>query len=225
MELRNLERIRFVTRYFNDLQGLKHLVPLGLVFLGTAGPAWLTAVSFVGALLLAFGARRYYNTFGEVEPPRVQPAAERYALSILPIGPAPRIAPGVPASQRNMLVLALIPPVLLLFSFLFWPPWIGMESGVIVDPEWGRLPAGPVIERMIFLLCGSFFIGVWWLRGRQVPQSYHLAIGLLLSVISILEPAAARLGIVLLLCGSSMVLAGLLDHWQLVRVLGRGEEE
>lgn len=225
MEIRNLERIRFVTRYFNDLQGLKHLVPLGLVLLGAAGPAWLTAASFAGALLLALGARRYYSTFGEVEPPRAQPATELYALSILPIGPAPRIAPEVPASQRNLLILALVPPVLLLFCFLFWPPWIGMDSGVIVDPEWGRLPAGPVIERMILLLCGSFFLGVWWLRRRQVSQSHHFGLGLLLSAVSILEPAAARPGTVLLLCGSSMVLAGLLDHRQLVRVFGRGEEE
>jgi hypothetical protein len=177
------------------------------------------------------GARRYYrSSFGEVEGPRAHPAAEIYSLSILSTaGPAPRIESALPVSQRCMLALALIPPILLLFTFLFWPPWITMESDVIVDPEWHNMLVfslfKTVVAQMIYPLCASFFLGIWWLRGRRLSQSYHLAMGVLLAGLFILQPGTAHLGAALLLCGSSLVLAGLLDHLQLVRVLGRQEEE
>jgi hypothetical protein len=239
MEIQDLDRIRFVTQRFGDLQGLRHLVPLGVLLLSGAGAAWLAnwplvllqAVSFSGAFALMLGAGRYYrNTFGEVEGPGVRPAAEVYSLSILSTaGPAPQIEPALPVSQRYMLALALIPPILLLFTFLFWPPWITMESDVIVDPEWHNLLTFSLLKtvaaQMIVPLCGSFFLGIWWSRGRRLSQSYHLAMGVLLSVLFILQPTAAHLGFTLLLCGSSLVVAGLLDHLQLVRVLGQREEE
>ena len=239
MEIRDLDRIRFVTQRFSDLQGLRHLVPLGLLLLSGARAVWLTswplvllqAVSFSGAFVLMLRARRYYrSTFGEVEGPRVRPAAKVYSLSILSTaGPAPQIEPALPVSQRYMLALALIPPVLLLFTFLFWSPWIVMRSGVIVDPNWHNMLVfsllEPVVAQMIYPLFGSFFLGIWLLRERRLSQSHHLAIGALLSGLFILQPTAAPLGLALLLCGSSMVLAGLLDHLQLVRVLGRQEEE
>src|SRR5215203_446445 len=72
MEIQDLDRIRFVTQRFGDLQGLRYLVPLGLLLLSGAGAAWLAnwplvllqAVSFSGAFALMLGARRYYrNTF------------------------------------------------------------------------------------------------------------------------------------------------------------------
>jgi hypothetical protein len=237
MKIQDLDRIRFVTQRFGDLQGLRHLVPLGLLFLSGAGAAWLAswplvllqAVSFFGAFALMLGARRYYrSTFGEVERPRVRPAAKVYSLSILSTaGPAPQIEPALPVSQRCMLALALIPPILLLFTFLFWPPWIAMRSGVIVDPEWHNMLTfsllKTVVAQMIYPLCGSFFLGIWWLRQRRLSQSYHLAMGVLLSGLFIFQPMAVHLGAALLLCGSSLVLAGLLDHLQLVRVLGRRE--
>ena len=83
MELQDLDRIRFVTRRFSDLQGLRRLVPAGLILLSGAGltsfTSWpllfLRALSFGGACLLLLGARRYYrSTFGEAEPPQAEPA-------------------------------------------------------------------------------------------------------------------------------------------------------
>lgn len=250
MEIRDLDHIRFVTQRFHDLQGLRHLVPLGLIALSGAGTAYseswplvlLSAVLFSGAFLLALGAGRYYrSTFGEVERPRVQPVAELSSLSIFsPAGPAPLLEsppPAIRGAQRCLLILGLAPAVYLLFQFLFWPPWIGLNQHVVVDPEWPLLPvdfspARDVFLRIAYPLCGAFFLAVWWSRGRRLSQSHHLAIGILLSGLSVLDPrlvpAAAWLWVALLVCGSSMVLAGLLDHWQLVRVFGRpvaSEEE
>ena len=61
METRDLERIRFITQHFNDLQGLRYGVPLGLFILAWAAPPLLRAVLSVGALLLMLGAKRYYG--------------------------------------------------------------------------------------------------------------------------------------------------------------------
>jgi hypothetical protein len=45
-------------------------------------------------------------------------------------------------------------------------------------------------------------------------------------IINFLSPALVYPGVALLLCGSAMSLAGLLDHWQLARALGgSGMEE
>ena len=98
----------------------------------------------------------------------------------------------------------------------------------------------------LYALFGSFFLGMWLWREGRPSQSYHLAFGILLlglsalgaamgffyfspgrfaPIVAFLEPTVVHLWIALLLCGSSMILAGLLDHWQLVRTLGRRTEE
>ena len=82
---RKLDRIRFVTRHFNDLQGFSYWVPLGLITLSLGGAVYfdnpgfliLRAVLFLGAFVVAAGARWYYSrTFGEVEPQVVYPARQ-----------------------------------------------------------------------------------------------------------------------------------------------------
>jgi hypothetical protein len=95
---------------------------------------------------------------------------------------------------------------------------------------------------MMYALFGSLFLGVWLWRGSRLSQSYYLAFGVLLLGLSVLGavmgffwwnqgifnlvvPAEAHLWIALLLCGSTMILAGLLDHWQLVRVFKPAVEE
>ena len=101
METRELERIRFTTRHFNDLQGLRYGVPFGLIalggglsLLGWGGPMDLRAVGLAAAFGLMLGAKRYYRSaFGAVEQPALQPAAEVYPVSIFsPAGPTPRLA-------------------------------------------------------------------------------------------------------------------------------------
>ena len=95
MESRELERIRFTTRHFNDLQGLRYGVPLGLITLGGGLSllGWevhgLRAVGLAAALG-DVGAKRYYRSaFGAVEQPALQSAAEVYPVSIFsPAGAA-----------------------------------------------------------------------------------------------------------------------------------------
>lgn len=74
-----------------------------------------------------------------------------------------------------------------------------------------------------------FFLGTCWLRGQPLSQAYLPGFGFLLSGLSTLAPwlapAAVSFEMALLVCGSSLVLAGLLDHLQLVRVLGGPREE
>ncbi|HEX5714869.1 MAG TPA: hypothetical protein VF179_01845, partial [Thermoanaerobaculia bacterium] len=134
----------------------------------------------------------------------------------------------IPTVPRVLLIGGLACAVFILFQLLFWPPWVTVGSEVIYwsgDPAMTRA----MLIHMLYGLCGIFFLGTWWMREQRLSQGYYLGIGLLLSGLSALgswfAPAAIHLGVALLLCGSSMVLAGLLDHWQLVRVLGRGEED
>jgi hypothetical protein len=231
LEIRDLERIRFVTRHFRDLQGLRRLVPAGLAMLGGVGlisTGWpLALVLFAGACLLLLGAGRYYrSTFGEVEAFLAEPVAELSSLLLTAGGPAQRSQPAIPAGPRLLILGGLACAVFVLFQLLFWPPWVTIGSEVV---DWSGDPAltRTMLIQMLYGLCGLFFLGTSWLR-KQHP-SYLLGIGFLLSGLSILgpwlAPATVSFQVALLVCGSSLVLAGLLDHWQLVRVLGRGEEE
>lgn len=234
MEIQDLDRIRFVTRRFNDLQGLRRLVPVGLLILSGAGLTSFTslplmvlrAASFAGACLLLLGAGRYYrNTFGEAEPSFAEPVAELSPFLLTAEGPAHRPRPVIPTVPRIVLLGGLTCAVFILFQLLFWPPWVTIDSEVV---SWSGDPAmtRTMLIQMLYGLCGVFFLGTWWLREQRPSQGYHLGIGLLLSALSALgpwfAPEAVHLGVALLVCGSSLVLAGLLDHWQLVRVLGGG---
>jgi hypothetical protein len=95
--------------------------------------------------------------------------------------------------------------------------------------------------QMTYVFCGALFVGIWLWRERRGSQSYYLVLGALLLGLSALGaslgflipvqgfaqtvtfflPALAHFWAALLLCGSALILAGLLDHLQLVRVLGR----
>ena len=97
MESRSLDRIRFVTQHFNDLQGLRYAVPLGLIALGVGGLihfasrplAYLPAVLFLPALGLLLWAKRHYRrAYGEVEMPMADPVP---VAIFSPGGPVSRI--------------------------------------------------------------------------------------------------------------------------------------
>jgi hypothetical protein len=282
MEIQALNRIRFVTQYFNDLQGLRYWVPLGLITLSGGGVLHfasrlaevLLAISFPGAFLLAFGAKRYYRrTFGEVER---QPALKLSSVSIFsPAGPVPRLEgfqQMTPIAQCFLVTTALVISLFSIFQAI--PPNImvlgneslGQQPRVLsLDAYQAAVPfkqpetivgakavAGhkerpwsmrkAVFGQTLYALYGSLFLSLWLWRERHRSQSHHLAFAILMLGLSafgtslgflvrdgreipgftdLFLPALVYPGIALLLCGSSMILAGLLDHWQLARAMGR----
>ena len=272
METRDLERIRFVTQHFNDLQGLRYWVPLGLFTLGWGGPMLVRAVCFLGAVLLVLGARRYYrNAYGEVE----QTAADPVPVPVFsPAGPVSRLEGSppweTPAARHFLLTAGLAVVLFTVLQVIPRPhflikgnegsgqhPRIVPESSLYFGPSWqGHYEMAcsmksPSMQRaafaqMIHALVGSLFLGVYFWRERCESQSHHLMLGVLLlglaglgtslgfvagkeggiaGLTDLLLPVLVYPGVALLVCGSAMVLAGLLDHWQLVRALGARVED
>ncbi len=269
METPDLERIRFTTRHFNDLQGLRYGVPLGLILLSWGGPPLLRAAGIAGALVLALAARRYYrSTFGAVEQQSADLDAELYPASIYsPAGPIPRLAmpPRVPLVARRFLFTSLLavivfayvlalppgmfvvqgdashPRILSAAEPVYAPPWLSRwawyHGGEIMPPSMFQA----VIAQTVYLLAGCLFLTLWLWRRRDLSQSPHLVLALLLLGLTALgstlglrankegtiDPLLDRLlpllvypGMAVLLCGGALILAGLFDHWQLSRTLG-----
>lgn len=190
MDLQDLDRIGFVTRHFQDLQGLKVLVPVGMMILFQglspffdhlpAGLGWVCLVAIDGgALLLILGSRRYYRTLlGEVE------------------------------ARPTTTLGAWLPAALLAAGVLSYLLAVHSLS----------------IPRLQCVLYGSPLLGMWLYRGKRWSQSYHLLLGGLLLGVAVLGPGdsyAAQREIAYTLSGASWILAGLLDHRQLVRILGQ----
>ena len=280
MESQNLDRIRFVTRHFNDLQGLRYLVPIGLITLSVGGtihfaswPMLLLGLIAVGAFLLMSAARRYYrDSFGAVEVQPAYTAGELHSLSVYsPAGPTPRLEgfQQVTPIARHFLMTAmlivslfavfeLIPPNILIAGgeSTGQHPQIRPETAPLYDSylvwvnAFGSFFKSPLAFRaicgqMTYAALGSIFLGFWFWRERRRSQSHHLALAVLLlglavlgaslgflardaehvPIVELLLPALVYPGVALLLCGAAMVLAGMIDHWQLVRVFKPTVEE
>jgi hypothetical protein len=124
------------------------------------------------------------------------------------------------------------------------PPVV--ETGGSASPA--REPFEPFLTQGLYLACGACFVGVWLWRGRRLSQSYYLVLGILLLGLAVLGaclklvvqalwdlgaigigryllPALAHYSLASILCGILLVFAGLLDHWQLARVLRPVREE
>jgi hypothetical protein len=285
MTTRDVERIRFVTQHFNDLQGLRLLVPLGLIVLSVGGTTYfdnrplmiLRAGLFLAGALLMLGARRYYrDRFGEVESEPAYEPGELHSLSIYsPAGPISRLQGFQEVTPRVRFLLMTLGLAFVVFfvlqsivptvavevdESLVRPPWATLDSVVLFKEDWTmgiwdqiHLPvAGPstnkaVAAQLLYALCGALFLGTWIWRGRQRSQQYHLLLGALLlglsacgtflgyfvwedrelpvRLLDLVVPLVVHLWVALLLCGSALILAGLLDHLQLVRVLKPLREE
>ncbi len=280
MESQNLDRIRFVTRHFNDMQGLRYMVPVGLIMLSVGGtihfaswPLFLLGSIAGGAFLLMPVARRYYReAFGEVEPRPAYTAGELHSLSIYcPAGPTPRLVgfQQVTPIARHFLTTAmlvvslfaifeLIPPNILIAGgeSTGQHPQIQSETAPLYDSylvwvnAFGSFFKSPLAFRaicgqMTYAAFGSIFLGFWFWRERRPSESHHLALAVLLlglavlgaslgflarnaehaPIVDFLLPALIYPGVALLLCGAAMILAGLIDHWQLVRVFKPAVEE
>ncbi|MFL6195278.1 MAG: hypothetical protein ACJ75H_13970 [Thermoanaerobaculia bacterium] len=264
METRDLDRIRFVTRHFNDLQGLRHWVPLGLITLGLGGVPF-RPVLFAAAVLLVLGARRYYRkTLGEVEPQPAFPAGDFPSLSLYsPAGSMPpleasRLMP--PGARRFLISLGMALGLFTVFQVV--NPNIRivghgstLDSLFEASPAWTRgigavlsgapLPTSPQIlfTQLILIAFGALFLTLWLWRERRPSHGYELAFGAILlglaafgsflgyfvyedreiprRIIDFFLPVLVRPEAALLLCGAMVIVAGLFDHWQLVRVLRR----
>ena len=98
----------------------------------------------------------------------------------------------------------------------------------------------------MYALLGACFLGIWLGRQGRFSQSYYLLLGLLLLGLSVLGasagyfystegqvargvdfllPAVTHLWLPVLICGSAMIVAGLLDHWQIRWLLSSAMEE
>jgi hypothetical protein len=281
MSSQTIDRIRFVTRHFRELQGLRFLVPLGLIILSVGGttyfdnPPWvaLRVGFFLTGTLLMLGAGRYYrDRFGEVEPEPPYEPGELHSLAVYsPSGPVSRLRGFQVLTPRARFLLITLGLAFAIFfvlqaiaptiqveedQSLVQPPWATLDYVFMADEPWtrgigaiiGRSPVSSSTEKavagqLLYALCGAWLLGTWLWRGRRGSQGYHLALGVLLlglsacgtflgyfvwedrelpvRIINLLLPAVAHLWTALVLCGSSLILAGLLDHQQLARALGR----
>lgn len=266
MKTADLDQVQFVTRHFNELQGLRLWVPTGLVLLGLAIAAAfhsipaliLSGVIVMGTVLLRVRLRSYYPTrFGQVEAPA--PGFEP-VLSLNLAGPTMAVA----APRRTLSSVARLIGAFAGLAFIpFLILWV-MSPVVDIDQptDWSRLSSQTVLSigaptlklqpsallLMVYFLCGSLLVGTWLWRGRRLSQGYHLVLGLVLlglatvgaglgyvlqalfdreigRIAQVFVPPLGSLAITLVLCGAAFVLAGLLDHRQLVRVLGRPAEK
>jgi len=198
----DLDRIRFVTRHFHDLQGLRSKVPMGLlclvlgllslanehVYVPSPGLALLALALLVAGAgaswWMARWARSYYTSrFGEVERREVNPLG--------------------PWGRRGAVVLAL---TLVLFLF--------------------TLPSPEALTRAYCLIGGAWACGLWVRRGSRLCQAHYLGFGVL--ALGLAAPVRALDSLVLLLSknvglflavGCFLVVTGLLDHLVLVRTL------
>jgi hypothetical protein len=258
MTTRDLDRIRFVSRHFNDLQGLRTAFPIGLLLLGFGAMelfrVWpvqlLSFLAVVAAILMSKRRFRLYyqRRFGEVEQlPAVYGAEPSPAGIGGPDGPVPAGAGRRPVNPFMRWLLTPMALALALFVVLraVSPP-VMIQTSASAHPVEGTY--GSLVAETEYLICGACFVGVWLWRGRGFSQGYYLVLGILLlalaafgaalglalpamwdlgvaSAARYVLPALASLWKAHLLCGAALVLVGLLDHWQIVRVLRPVKEE
>ena len=248
--MKDLDRIRFVTRHFHELRGLLQ-VPPGMLLLGggaiyfvhSLSPPLIWLLLFVlipgqmGVFLLA--SWYYERTFGHVERlPRDLPL-QPVPLSIYSsAGTTLRLArqPLSPERLRAGLVAAL---ALVLFSTLrAINPTVTIQWGNVTEPRWM-----PFLVQAMYFLSGMAFLGTWLRRERRLSQAYYLVFAFLMlglaalgfseglvfpillnqgtgrAATMILLPALHSIWVVQILYGAAIVLAGLLDHLQLLCIL------
>jgi hypothetical protein len=268
MKPQDLDRIRFITRHFDELKGLSFLSS-GMTFLGVGvlhfehGPflflraTVVFAVSIlliVGGVFLSFYSRSHYRrTFGEVQPLAGAAYRPPDALSIYrPAGTAPPASVQIkgPDPRFGGLLLLMWSLGIALYVAL---RMAGSSAHIRFFDALGRedqfLPMLMIAQQVIDLISGLLFLSTWLWRGRRLSQSYYLVLGIVMLGIAafgaaqgLLDPILWNAGLTrmakplmiaavdmertgFLLLGICFVLAGLLDHWQLVRALRRPAAE
>ncbi len=258
MKSPDLGRVRFITRHFNELKGLSLMSP-GLIFIAggltyfgagsLAGSLFAFGVKIllmVGAVVLAFYARTYYQKrFGEVRSLGEQ-ALRQEALAIYGPGAASRT--GNAGTEANVWLLRRM---LLIgtFGLIVYVALRMISPDIhIVGPSIADRQGFAIAQQVLDILFGALFLSTWIWRGCRLSQAYYLALAVvmlglpalgaslgfllpalwnhgLINVARYLLPALNNMYLGQLLCGVSFLLAGLLDHRQLVRALTPAVEE
>ncbi|HEY2292521.1 MAG TPA: hypothetical protein VGM86_17620 [Thermoanaerobaculia bacterium] len=188
MTTRDLERIRFVTQHFTELQGLR-MVPLAMipVSLGLMNffPSWpagilsLVLALFVGSFVMTFWVRSYYRSFGEVKPRPAVLGAELAALSIYgSADPAPLAVERRPMNALWLMHLALLGVALVFLLRAVLPatpiltdgsgvgPWAQFHAPVLKVLEKPAWPSGlseveSLFGQGMYAVFGAYFLSVW----------------------------------------------------------------
>ena len=258
MKSPDLDRIRFVTRHFNELKGGLSLVALGLVFLSPAA-AYIgrdhyavvfylrMALIFGSAALVLYARTAYQKSFGEVLEWREE-LPRQEALTLYGSGAVRRpvyadMGPGLLMLGHMLLIGSL--GVIVYVGLRMVSPTVGMPSMSDPLPIFGSFAT---VQQLMDIVLGALFLSTWISRGRSLSQGYYLALALLMLGIPALGasqgfilPALRDHGLIrmarfvlaatdgfemdFLLLGASCLLAGLLDHRQLVLALKPAVEE
>lgn len=193
--VKNFERIRRVTQYYDQLQGLRQ-VPFGILFLLMAvwKAGWwpwfgqwqpLSGLFFIGLALIAFGwvGRYYRRTFGQVRQ----------------------------LEQNNRLNTVLG----ILFMLVLW-------LGGLAEYEWqwpvsatGLLLAG--FLAVYYFQTGHFRTHFLWLAALLAAVSLLPLVGLLQAEQVYLWGPDSAVGVAVF--GLIILVGGLVDHWLLRRTL------
>jgi len=214
----DLDHIRYVTRYFPEFCGFLLMVPSGLMMMGSGlgslgrgdeRTSLLSIACQVGAVCLFLWARKYYRRrFGEVEPQTSS------------------FFPDQNQNTRVALILGISGFTVFVFS----------------------VTSAPAFGRFVCFSFGAMLLGMWLWRGGRLSQIHYLVLGApLLGLVAAREPDmivlsalfrlgllppgsydysngysayALYLGIAMVPCGAAWLVAGLLNHWQLVRTMG-----
>lgn len=202
----DLEQIRFVTRHYGELKGLQGVAPLGLWLLAMGlatlfcqARDWSTAAVLSGlAIVWTTGAGVLYLSLR---------AGRRYRRIYGDVEQQHPLYMLFSSGLKNLAIwesLAVWGAVLMLTLALMAPLKEAFQQG-----------------RDFYLLNGLILLGRWWRQGRPIGRAYAAALGLALLGLAIGKPFSPRIGLpgALFLCGAVLILVGLLDHRQLVRVL------
>lgn len=134
-------------------------------------------------------------------------------------------------------VLHAFNPDILIVESQLQRPWGTLDAVFVAEPHWQGGPPieyGAVFAEALYVFFGSLFLSVWLWRGRDRAQRHDLALGALLLglavfaaslgffvwedremivlIINLFLPAVIHPWLALLVCGSSLTLAVLLDH-------------
>jgi hypothetical protein len=198
MTTRDIDRIRFVTRHFNELQGLRGslagliLMAQGISQFFRSGPiALLNVLVCSVALIVLLRTKSYYGReFGEVAQ---QPVLVDVGLPSIynPAGPAPLEIERWPA-KRTMIPILLACALFLVLratlpTAILVPDGSGIDPWVQLHPPTLSLVVGPhlpdsdelflILGQSLYVLGGSVFLVIWFWRERRLSQSYYLAFG------------------------------------------------